>query len=109
MVYPRGFHAQIAISRLAQLAKQALHSFLPVGSFVKRSHKNAVHGEHARRLIVVACIEGSCEILSEVPNLRLHVPKRRQIRPGIAVRPVHLTTSWGKAIARSRSRYANSI
>ena len=63
-----GFEAKVLIAGIAELVQETLDGFGAVGGVVVRSHEGAVGCEEGGGLIVVAGIEGSDEILSEVPD-----------------------------------------
>ena len=70
-----------------------------------RRHECAVLREESGNLIVVAGIEGSDEILSEIANQGLQHPRTDESPPRNWNRADTSTTSWGKAKSGSTARW----
>src|SRR5712692_6748200 len=103
VVHANCLKAQILVSGFSVLAQHALNRLPSLGGFALGSHKESVRGEQGRRLIVVARVEGSREILGKPTNRRLYVQQWTGIRKTTAEGPVHSTTSWGKGFTGAPS------
>src|SRR5713226_5349018 len=114
VVHANCLKAQILVSGFSVLAQHALNRLPSLGGFALGSHKESVRGEQRRRLIVVARVEGSREILGQPTDRRLYVQQWTGIGKTTAKGPVHSTTSWGKGFtgapsARPTGRWRPSI
>jgi hypothetical protein len=104
-----GFETEILISGVAEVVEETLDGFGAVGGVVMRHHQDAIGREQGCGQVIVAGIERGNEILSEVADEGLDIHERTRIRHGTRVRPVHLTTSWGKARASDPTREAGLL